>query len=223
MVNIKKILRESLENDVWYHGTPDVTQLEKDGGFTHKTINVEYVKDVNKFNELQSNLTKLKSIGDEKGYHDLLNQVISFKDVFTYRKPIFLTNKYDVAKTYADPHRAFNYQDAKEKILKVKVDAGNNLKIAAYGDRFRFIDLSKVKEGFVRSGINPQEFDKIVSMFNFYLNDKTKIKTDMIGALAEWFGFDTVDVLGVLDSYHGGSIQSIVRMVFDYQNIKILN
>ena len=223
MFNIKKNLREALENDIWYHGTPDVSQLEKDGGFTHKTINVEYIKDIDKFNELQDNLGKLKSIGDEKGYHNLLNQVASFKDIFTFRKPIFLTNKYDVAKTYADPHRAFNYQDAREKVLKVKVDVGNNVTISAYGDRFRFIELSKVKEGFVRGGVDSQEFEKVVSMVNFYLADKTKIKTDMIAMLAEWFGFDTVDVLGVLDSYHGGSIQSIVRMVFDNQNIKILN
>jgi hypothetical protein len=223
MFNIKKKLREALENDIWYHGTPDVSQLEKDGGFTDKTISVEYVKDIAKFNELQDKLDNLISIGDEKGYQGLLNQVSSFKEFFTFRKPIFLTNKYDVAKTYADPHRAFNYQEAKEKVLKVNVDVGNKVTIAAHGDRFRFIELSKVKEGFVRGGINPQEFDKVVSMVNFYLVDKTKIKTDMVAMLAEWFGFDTVDVLGVLDSYNGGTVQSIVRMVFDNKKIKILN
>lgn len=226
MINIKQRLRqyltEGVKPEIWYHGTPDVTALEKEGGFTHREIDVEYINDIQGFNELQDEIQKRYSLGDEKGYHELLDKVDSFKEHYRFRKPIFLTNDYTVAKSYADPHRAFNYQDAKEKVLQVEVNVGRNVKIAAHGDRFRFIDLDKVRNGFIAAGIQPEKFDEVVSKINFYLKDKTKMKTDMIATIAEWFKIDTVDVVGVLDSYNGGSVQSTVRMVFDSKNVRIV-
>lgn len=211
----------SNQNNIWYHGTPDVRDLEKDGGFTNKTISVEYVKDIKSFNEWQEELSRLRT-NDEKAYFELLKKADIFKDRLTIRKPIFLTDKYEVAKSYADPRRSLDYQNAMEKVLKVKCDDGNNVTISAHGERFRFIEVSRVKEGFIRAGINPERFDETVNKFIFSQQDKTKIKTDVIAVLGEVFNFDTIDVLGVLDSYEGGSIKSIVRMVFDPSMIKII-
>lgn len=219
---VRAYLNESMNNQVWYHGTPDVRALEKDGGFTHQTMSVDYVKNIDEYNKVMDKLSELKAADDEKGYFALLDTVDNYKDRYTFRKPIFLTDKTQIAKTYADPSRSMDYQGAIEKVLQVSVDSGKNVKIAAHGDRFRFIEINKVRDGFIRAGIQPEQFDKVVSMFSYYQQDKTKIKTDNIAVLAEWFGFDTVDVMGVLDSYNGGSIQSIVRMVFDHGNVKIV-
>ena len=49
-----------------------------------------------------------------------------------------------------------------------------------------------------------------------------KMTAETLGIIAQFMGFDIVDVLGVLDSYHGGSIKSTVRMVFDPSRIKII-
>jgi len=51
--------------------------------------------------------------------------------------------------------------------------------------------------------------------------DDKGIKTDVIAAIGDWLGFECIDVVGVLDSYHGGNIKSTVRMVLDPTNLKI--
>ena len=222
---IKILLREALikeDNDIWYHGTPDVRELESDGGFTERTITSEYVEDISKYHEIQKQLAPARESGDEDKYHELLNSMNKLRKTYTIRKPIFLTNNYGVAKTYANPQRAFDYQGAEEKVLKVNVNVTKGVKINAPGSRFRFIDLNKVKQGFTSAGINEDEFNKTFEKFNFHIKDKTKIKTDSIAVLAEYFKFEYVDVVGVLDSYHGGTTKSTVRMVFDPTKINII-
>jgi hypothetical protein len=58
-------------------------------------------------------------------------------------------------------------------------------------------------------------------MFNFYVKDNTGIKTDTIAAIADYLGFDCVDVMGVLDSYEGGTLKSTVRIVLSPEKLKI--
>lgn len=225
MSNIKHKVRvsllEAIDKNVWYHGSPEVNKLEQVGGFTSGTLDVEYVKDMEQFNQFQEQLQHLHQT-DEKAYHQLLNKAQDFKAHYKCKKPVFLSNDLGVAKTYADARRAMDYQNAQEGVVKVEVDAGKTAVIYAPGDRFRFIDVSKVKDAFVKAGISPEEFDKVLSGFNYYLQDKTKVKTDMIACIGDWFGFDTIDVVGVLDSYHGGTVRSTVRMVFDASSIRII-
>jgi hypothetical protein len=78
-----------------------------------------------------------------------------------------------------------------------------------------------VKRGFVQAGIDEHEIDKVIQMFNYGSGDKG-MKTDLIAAIGGWFGFDVIDVVNVLDSYHGGTVRSTVRMVLNPTNIKIL-
>ena len=212
-----------MDKNIWYHGTPDVRELEREGGFTSRTMDMQYINNLDGYNELLGKVKSARESGDDNLYHKYLDLVSKFKSNYNMRKPIFVTNDYGVAKTYADPRRAFDYQNSKEKLLKVKTNDGKTVTIVATGDRFRFIEVSKVKRGFVNAGVNGDEFDKVLNSLNFYLKDKTRIKTDMIAAIGDWFNFDFIDVLGVLDSYEGGSVKSTVRMIFNPSDVKIIN
>lgn len=220
---IKEYLNEQKEllNESWYHGTPDAREIEKVGCFIHKTMTVDYVTDPNSLKELQINMKNARESGDMNLYHNLLNKVNDYKKNFTYKKPLFLSDKYSVAKTYADPQRAFDYQNAVEKIYEVDVNCNKIAKIVATGDRFRFISIDKVKQGFINSGVSEEEIDKLILMFNYYISGNKGIKTDVIAAIGNWLDFDCIDVVGVLDSYHGGTVKSTVRMVLDPTNVKI--
>jgi hypothetical protein len=219
---IREYLNEQrMLNEGWYHGTPDAREIEKEGGFTHKTMKVDYVKDPDGLRNIQLQMNIAKKEGNEDLYWELLNSVSDFKEYYTYKKPLFLTDKYSVAKTYADPQRAFDYQNAIEKVYEVDVNCNKVVKIVATGDRFRFISIDKVKNGFINSGVSEEEIDKLISMFNYYIPDNKGIKTDVIAAIGNWLEFDCIDVIGVLDSYHGGTIKSTVRMVLDPTNVKI--
>jgi hypothetical protein len=211
------------KNEYWYHGTPDVSGLEKEGGFTSRNISVEYLKDIKGYYDAQNLMKKSRESGDEDTHWKVLDSIPSFKDHYTMRKPVFLSNNYSVAKTYADPRRASDYQTAREKVLKIDLDEGSVVKIVATGDRFRFIEVTKIKQGFVNAGVPSNKVDELVERLVFAQPDKTRMKTNAVAVLGEWFGFDYIDVVGVLDSYHGGSIKSTVRMVFDVSKIKIVN
>jgi hypothetical protein len=78
-----------------------------------------------------------------------------------------------------------------------------------------------VKKGFINSGVSEEEVDRLISMFNYYISDSKGIKTDVIAAIGNWLDFDCIDVIGVLDSYHGGTVKSTVRMVLDPTIVKI--
>jgi hypothetical protein len=208
-------------NESWYHGTPDSREVEKGGGFESRTLQAEYINDLGGYSELMLSMKNAREEGDEELYFKLLDKVSDYKETYTYNKPIFLTDKYSVAKTYADPMRSFDYQGAIEKVYEVDVDCNKIVKIHAFGDRFRFISEDKVKKGFIESGVSEDKIDELISKFNYYTTDNKGIKTDLIAAIGNWLGFDCIDVIGVLDSYMGGNIKSTVRMVLDTTKVKI--
>jgi len=207
----------------WFHGTPDAREVEKEGGFTHRTITVEYIKDPLAFKELEGNMNMARQNGDEKLYFKLLDKISSFKETYSYNKPLFLSDNYSVAKTYADPNRAYDYQNAKEKVFEVDVDCSKIVKIVATGDRFRFIGIDKVKRGFINAGVTEEVIDKLIMMFNFFDYNNNGMKTDNIGAIGSWLKFDCIDIVGVLDSYRGGSTKSTIKMVLDPTKVTIKN
>lgn len=222
---IKRIVSESVgkTEDVWYHGTPDARALEKEGGFEQRYISVSYLSDPEAREQIQLKMNSAREEGNDDEYFRLLDisgEMMKQKQV---KSPVFLTNNHRVARTYADPRRSSDYQNAEEKVVQVKVNPKNNLKIVATGDRFRFIGVDKVKKGFLSSGVSEEDFDAAVRSFNFYVRDKSGIKTDMIAAIAQGFGFDSIDIVGVLDSRDGGSVKSTVRMVFDPSDIQLQN
>jgi lysozyme len=210
------------KDKIWYHGTPDVRNLENEGGFTKKYIDISFVDDIKAWKEKQEILKSTRERGDDDVYFKTLDTVGELKKYTKIRKPIFLTDVYSVAKTYADPHRAFDYQEAVEKVLKVKVKEGKGVTIIAPNSRFRFIDIEKVKNGFINSGVNKNELEEIIEKLNYAEGVDSGIRTDSIAAIGEWLGFDYIDVVGVLDSYRGGNTKSTVRMVFNPSDITII-
>jgi len=207
-------------NETWYHGTPDATEFEKkNGSLSQPTITVTYIKNPDGFNVLQQQIKTAKENGNEALYHQLLNKVTEYKENYSFPKPLFLTNKYSVAETYTNEHRAFDYQNSIGKVYKVDVNCSRIVRIVATGDTFRFISLNKVKQGFLNSGVSESKFNTVLSMFNYSIKDNKGIKTDVIAAIGNYLKFDCIDVLGVLDSYNGGTEQSTVRMVLDPSKI----
>jgi len=216
---VRSILKESNEK-VWYHGTPDVREIEKEGGFTQKFLNIDYVDDLEGWENYQKELASRRESGDEDGYFKLLGSH-DFRKSAKIRKPIFLSDVYSVAKTYTT-RMAFDYQNSIEKVLKVKVKSNNGVVINAPGHRFRFIDIEPVKRGFIAAGVNGEELDLIIKKLNYAQGVGKGIRTDDIAAIGDWFGFDYIDVVGVLDSYEGGNTKSTVRMVFNPSDIEII-
>ena len=53
---------------VWYHGTPDVRNIENEGGFTQKYIDINFVEDIELWKEKQQSLKTAREIGNEKEY-----------------------------------------------------------------------------------------------------------------------------------------------------------
>lgn len=184
-------------------------------------MSVDYITDPIGFKQHKEKMQIARENGDRDEYFKLLNTVVNFEKKFIYTKPIFLTDKYSVAKTYADPKRAFDYQNALEKVYSVDVIYNNKANIVATGDRFSFMSIDKVKNGFINSGISEEEINNLISMFNYYVSNNKGIKTDVIAAIGNYLGFDCIDVIGVLDSYNGGSVKSTVRMVLNPSNIKL--
>lgn len=217
-LNEQQLLKES-----WFHGTPDGREIEKLGGFTQKTVSVPYITDIIGFNELQLKINEAKKNEDHLLLTQLLNDVSNFKDKFTYKKPLFLTNKHSVAKTYANPKRSFDYQNALDKVLEVDVECEKIVKIMADGENFRSIPIDNVKRGFINFGIPEEEIDNLISKFNFYVKANFGIQTDVIAAIGNWVGVDCIDVVGVIDTYEGTKTKSTVRVVLDTNKVKIKN
>lgn len=211
------LLTESI-SQIWYHGTPDLKTIEN--GFSDRFISVKYIKDIDKYKDIQANLKIARESGDDKLYHQLIDTVKDCMDTFSMKKPIFLTDVFNVAKTYADPRRSVDYQNAIEGVVKVISVPGKNLIISAYGERFRMIPIKYLKQSLITNGIPEDEIDDLIFSFQWYTQGDG-IKTDVIAVIAQHLGFDTVDVKGVLDSYEGGTTKSIVRMVFDARTLKI--
>ncbi len=204
----------------WFHGTPDAREVEKQGGFTDRTVSVSYIKDLKKYSEIMQQMEDARE-KDKDMYFSLLKEIPQFKGTYTYKKPLFLSDHYGVAKTYADPRRAFDYQGAVERVFEVDVQCDRIVEIAAPGEIFRFISVDRVRRGFINSGVSQPEIDALIAMFNFYIDDNKGIQTDVIAAIGNWLKFDCIDVKGVLDSYHGGTTKSTVRMVLDPRKARV--
>lgn len=219
----KRVTEKKKQNTVkeeWYHGTADVREIRKEGGFQSRNINVTYISDPKKWKELQHKANKLRDTNKDE-YFKILDELSALKKNMTTKSPIFLTNVYNVAKTYADPHRAWDYQGAEERILRVSSEDGKNLKIDATGKDFKGINIDNVTKGLVNAGISLEKIQNALEMFSLRIKNG-KLSTDALAVIAQMFGFDTVDVTGVLDSYNVGKIRSTVRMVFNPSTIKII-
>lgn len=225
-MNVIQIINEEIgvalfEGMVWFHGTPDAREV-KQTGFVPKTNTTDYISDPQKWHELQNQMQDARARSDEDLYFQLLDQAGALRKQMTYKKPIYFTNKHNVASTYTDPHRSLDYQGAEPQVLQAEIDdSGNVLKVPASGERFRGIPVKTVRQALQSAGVKDEEIERYFAMFPVELRHD-RMSAETLGIIAQLLGFDIVDVLGVLDSYHGGTTQSNVRMVFDPQRIKLL-
>jgi hypothetical protein len=199
---------------IWYHGTADSTNIERSGGFISRTTVIPYITDVTLYKSFNDRISSAFSDSNKKEYNKLQDELSNLKKDYKYTVPLFVTDNYEVAKTYANGHRAYDFQSANPKVLKVKVRCSKAVEIMARGERFKGIDRTKVVKGFVEYGIPSSDVEEAVDMFTYNRTDG-KLSTNVIAAIGNWFKVDCIDVKGVLDSYMGGNIESTVRMVMD--------
>ena len=220
---ISEIINEIFEDTkIWYHGTPDVNDIEKQNSFSERIGTTDYITDPEKKDEIQKQMNLARKNGNEDLYFKLLDDIHKLRKKTTYKKPIFFSDDPNVAATYADEKRAFDYQNARPKIIRAIInDNGKVLKIPAYGKSFRGIDFKTVEEAFQKAGIPKEKINKLIKMFSWFRHND-EMTADTLATIAQKLGFDIVDIIGILDSYNGGSKPSIIRMVFDPNRIKII-
>jgi hypothetical protein len=211
------------EQNIWYHGTPDSKELKQSGGFTQRTSTTDYISDPKRWRELQNEMQIARNTGKEDLYFELLDQAGALRKHMKYKKPIYFTDKSNVASTYTDDKRAFDYQSAEPALLKAEInDSGNVLKVNAQGENFRGIKINIVRDALIKAGISENEIEKYFDMFPTDIRNG-KMSAETLAIIAQLLGFDIVDVQGVLDSYNVGNTKSTIRMVFDPQRINIIN
>lgn len=208
-------------NENWYHGTYDSSKIENHG-FVNTKISIDYIKDIDGYLDHQSEIQSARDLNDKKKYFRLLDEVGKFKDTFVYNKPLFLTDNYSVAKSYANSHRSIDYQTSDESVYEVDISSCKSVKIVATGDMFSRISFDKIKDGFIRSGISEDHINLTIKRFNYFLDVKKGIRSDIVAAIGSYLDFDCIDVIGVLDSYHGGDMKSTVKIVLDISKVSIL-
>jgi len=217
--SINEIIDEEIKN--WYHGTPDVRDIRQTGAFTPRTATTTYLTDPQKYDEIQAEMSKARSEGNDNLYHELSHQLSPLVKELTYKKPIYFTGNRGVARTYTDPHRSGDYQNAEPSILNVKIDdSGKVLTIPAFGESFRGINTDVVKTALMKDGVQEPVIDNYFNIFKFWIHNN-RMPSETLGIIAQLLHYDVVDILGVKDSYHVGSTNATVRMVFDPQRIKI--
>lgn len=206
------------EGQVWYHGSPEGQKLS--GGFEQRTINVNYLTDYKKWKQLQDQMNQVERGGPE--YMAMIDQVSQLQGNRSIPSPIFFSDNYSVANTYADDSRAWDYQSAEPKVFKASIDPGNILTVSAFGQNFRGIDIKTTRRALENAGVPDDKIEDVFGQFAQNIRgDGSKLSTDSLATIAYDLGFDTIDVKGVKDTYQGGGPNATVRMVFDPKRIKL--
>lgn len=198
-----------ITSKIWYHGTPDKRELSN--GFIQKFINIPYITDIKKYKEYKYEL-KGKTSSDD-GYFDILDKILNLKKYKKIPKATFFTNELTVAKSYADEKRAWDYQNAEATIIKASLDLGKSLTIDAKGNKFSNIPMEEILKHFSQD---------LIMTYLPELENKTRIKSDEILALAYASGYESVIFHRVIDTYSGSGKVSTVAAVFDPSRIKTI-
>jgi hypothetical protein len=210
---------EGADSGTWYHGTPELNKISK---FEGRTKSISYLTDPQKWLAIQDKMSTVQSGSDE--YMDLLHAAGDLMKHKRVRSPIFLSNNYPVAKTYADDRRAYDYQSAIPGVIPVEVAPGNALTINGGGQTFRGISIAAVRSGLNKAGIDEATVDQSLAQYAHDIigsGNGNKISTDNLVSVVDELGFDIIDIIGIKDNYQGGGTPSTVRMVMDPSLIHI--
>jgi hypothetical protein len=140
---------------------------------------------------------------------------------FSSDKPVFLSDSYGMAKTYADDTRAFDYQNAEPEVFKAMTAPQRVLDVDAGGADFRGIDLGAVRRGLSNAGISDAQIEEAIS--GVRVRDDGKIRTDDLAKISKALGFEATDISRVRDAYSNNakSKPGTVRMMLDPSSISI--
>ena len=141
---------------------------------------------------------------------------------FTDSKPVFLSDNPSVARTYADPKRAFDYQGAEPEVFKAMTSPQKVVDINAGGSDFRGLSAEAVKRGLADAGIADEEVMARVATAAARRSDG-RISTNDLANIVRGLGFDAADIANVRDTYNATAKapKSTVRMMFNPSQIKL--
>lgn len=210
----------------WYHGSPDARGVRSAGGFESRRNNTSYLSDQDRYEQIQREMTAERAThGDSAAwptarYMELLDEAGALHVERSSPRPVYMTNREGVARTYARADRAFDYQGSEPEVMSLRT-RGKMLIVDAHGARFANLEL-----GIIRSGI-PQdrlpEFDALVRRYQRdFTGNGGRMTTNDLEAIAFEMGYDGFEVRNVRDTYNAdaNAAPSTVRAVFDPRNIR---
>lgn len=121
---------------VW-HGTPDSRRVEASPRFDRMRM-VTRTRDAQRAEEIQDELDaefkKTKGTSERTDrYYELLDKARANRYDVEEHAPVFFTDNWGIAKTYASDERAFDYQGATAKILAFRLKMENPKETDAHG------------------------------------------------------------------------------------------
>lgn len=130
--------------------------------------------------------------------------------------PFFFTDSRQVAATYADDTRAWDYQNAEPAVLEARLNISNPLRVDARGADFKGIDLAAVRNA-IPDGVKRDRFDAFLRRAS-ELREDGRIATDTLVSISRRLGFDGIEVRNVRDTYTGkGPAATVVAAFSDNQ------
>lgn len=141
-------------------------------------------------------LRGIRANGFEHRTHTVRN--FDTKEDETVPKPVFFTSQYATARTYANDHRAFDYQNAVPGIHTAEISTHDAWTIHAQGAKFNDITYDAVKMSIPEE--QHAEFDQLAKRYN-HLHHKNIISTDTLATIGHKMGYAKVHIRGVRDDY----------------------
>ena len=141
---------------------------------------------------------------------------------FEPSKPVFLSDNPSVARTYADPRRAWDYQGAEPDVFTAMTSPQRIIDINAGGSDFRGISADAVTRGLLDAGIPSDDVATLIANAAARRSDN-RISTNDLADMLQGLGFDAADIANVRDTYNATAKapKSTVRMMFDPAQIDI--
>jgi hypothetical protein len=125
-------------------------------------------------------------------------------------RPAFTTNQRAVARTYADPNRAWDYQNAEPGVLELYRRPGNDAVIDAQGARFRGLHGGDVSDA---TGVD-------LSRYRGQVQDG-EVSTDGLSMMLNDQGFSGARIRNVVDDYMGHGRAAEVQMTMRPSDLRL--
>ena len=199
-----------------YHGSPDARHIRQ--GFSAKENFITDTGDPETVDKLRTEMANERSLNGTSGEYfrilDLLGELRKYKKVF---RGIYFTVSRQVANTYADDHRASDYQNSEPDILKCYLRMDNTLSFNALGKRFAALEIHVIEQGIE----DKSKFHELCHRFNDpALQVKGRIRTQDLEGISQMMGYDSFDIRNVVDDYNGKMKPTRVLCVFDPSRIR---